>query len=417
MADLQLRKVFRPLLALTFLGGLTGCATVSGWFTDEEELEIRRLDPIQAQFEPTTLWSTDLGNGIDGYFSRLRPAVGYDLVFAASRQGRVAAFSPQTGEEVWRQNFATYNDEGYLRTISNLWSDGISAKIAGGLSLAYETLYFGTEDGDVIALDAKTGELKWRVQVRGEVLAAPAIDEGIVVVNTGAGTLFALDANTGEQRWTYESEVPALSLRGIAAPAAGNGGAIVGTASGKLAINILNTGQTVWEQTIAAPSGATELDRIADIDSKPLMLGGIVYVVSFDGTLAAVDLRSGRVVWKREYKSYRRLSLEGNRLFVVDINGNVYALDRRNGVELWSHSSLKGRQITAAEPVGDYIVVGDNYGFLHWLTQEEGSMVARLNVGGDDEDEGIYAAPVAEGQVIYTQTRAGELVAIETPSN
>jgi len=235
------------------------------------------------------------------------------------------------------------------------------------------------------------------------------------VVSTTSGLLVALDAQSGEQLWTYESEVPPLSLRGVSAATAAAGGAIVGTASGKLVVNILESGQTAWEQAISAPSGATELDRIVDIDSRPLVSGSQVFVISNDGTLASVELRSGRVMWQREYKSYRRLTQSTANLFLVDNDSNVYALDIRNGVELWSQSGLKRRQLTAAEPIGDYVVVGDKFGYLHWLNQSDGQIVSRLAVGDDDEDEAIYSSPVVEGNMLYTQTRDGKLVAISIP--
>lgn len=395
--------------------GLSGCSTISGWFADDEELKIKELEPINALFEPKVQWRESVGDGVGHYFSRLKPALGYDMLFAASRHGEIGAYDPASGDTIWSTDFAQFRDEGYLSGVSKLWSSGESAKISGGLALAYERVFFGTENGDVFALDAKTGEVVWHITVPGEVLAAPAIDSNVVVVNTGSGLMYGLDANDGKQLWNYESEVPPLSLRGIASPTVSNGGAIVGTASGKLAVAIVNTGQVVWEQTIAAPSGATELERIADIDSRVLVLGGLIYTISYDGTLAAVEMRSGRVVWKREYGSYRRISIDGNSLFVTDSKSVVYALDRRNGVELWSQNNLRHRNLTAAAPVSSYIVVGDKFGFLHWLSQSTGEIVARLDVGGDDIDEGIYVAPLVEGRVLYTQTRDGDLVSIETP--
>jgi outer membrane protein assembly factor BamB len=159
----------------------------------------------------------------------------------------------------------------------------------------------------------------------------------------------------------------------------------------------------------------TELERIVDIDSEPLVAGGNVYVISYDGTLASVELRTGRIIWKREYKSFRRLSLSGSTLFLVDVNSNVFALDSRNGVELWSQGALKQRLLTGVTPVGDYLVAGDKFGYLHWFDQSDGKIVARLEVGSDDEDEGIYHSPVVDGDIIYTQTRDGKLVAIKTP--
>jgi outer membrane protein assembly factor BamB len=405
---------YLPILLVCSLS-LGACTTISDWFADEEELLIRKLVPIEAQFTPVQLWSKDLQSGVGHYYSRLKPAGSYGMVYAANRQGKVSAFNQETGKRVWTKNFATFNQKGFTSGIRNLWSDGVTAKIAGGLTVAYETVFFGTENGEVVALDATTGEQKWLTIVKGEVLAAPAVDEGIVLVNTGSGVLFALDAETGEQKWLFESDVPPLSLRGIAAPAAVNGGAIIGTASGKLSVNIIGSGQSAWEQVISSPTGSTELERIVDIDSQPLVLGGIIYVISYDGSLASVELRSGRVIWKRDYKSYRRLTSAGNSLFVVDVNSNVYALDSRNGVELWSQSSLKKRLLTGATPVAEYLVAGDNFGYLHWFNQSDGKIVARLAVGDDDEDESIYAAPVADGNMLYTQTRDGKLVAIKTP--
>jgi len=415
MAKVKIVKQSFLFLLLTSCVLLSSCTTISNWFYDEEELEIRRLKPIEAQFTPTESWSVDLGAGIGKFYSKLSPAVAYNKVFAANRQGIVSAYDQVTGKKVWSKDFAIYDEKGLTSGISKLWSNGVSAKIAGGVSVAYETVFFGTENGEVIALNANTGEQKWITKVKGEVLAAPAIDAGIVLINTGSGFIFALNADSGEEVWSSESDVPPLSLRGVSSPAAVNGGAIIGTATGKLIVNILETGQTAWEQVISSATGVTELERIVDIDSEPLVAGGNVYVISYDGSLAAVELRTGRVIWKREYKSYRRLSLSGSTLYLVDVNSNLYALDSRNGVELWSQGALKQRLLTGVTPVGNYLVAGDKYGYLHWFDQADGKIVARLEVGGDDEDESIYHSPTVDGDTLYTQTRDGKLVAIKTP--
>jgi len=153
-------------------------------------------------------------------------------------------------------------------------------------------LFVGTENGEVLAINQAGGSRAGRTKVPREVLAAAATDSGIVVVNTVAGILLGLDANTGEIKWQNESDVPPLTLRGVSAPAAANGGAIVGLATGRLQVSIIDSGLTAWEQVIAKPSGATELERIVDIDSKPLVFGGTVFIVSYGGSRSAVELRS-----------------------------------------------------------------------------------------------------------------------------
>lgn len=398
-------------MAMAISVTLSGCSTVSDWFTDDEELEIRQLKPIEAKFSPTIEWEKDIGKGVDYYFSRLRPVYAYNKLYAADRHGTVVAMDPESGKILWERDFAVLDSEGIWDSVAQLWRSGASARI-GGISVAEKKVFIGTENGDVIGLDVETGETIWHVKVPGEVLAAPSSSEGILVVNTGAGVLFGLDTRSGEQLWRHEGDTPPLTLRGISEPVAANGGALVGTPTGKLQVTLLETGILAWETVIATATGATELERIVDIDTTPVLFGGTIYTVSFNGTLAAVELRSGRIIWKREYGSYRNLTIDGNRIFVVDNSSNIYALDRRNGVELWSQGSLKSRSVTAATPIGDHVVVGDNWGFLHWIEQDTGDIVARLDLGGNDKDDAVYVAPVNVNNNIVAVTRSGVVASI-----
>ncbi|WP_395340869.1 outer membrane protein assembly factor BamB [Ningiella sp. W23] len=400
------------ICSVFFLGA---CTTVSNWFKDEEEIEIRQLPEITQSFSTEVVWDTDVGDGVENYFSRLSPAIGNGKIFAADREGTIVALSPEDGDEIWEIDISMPSKESSIGNMYGLFAGRVSAKISGGITLAGSSLYVGSENGEVIAINQEDGEILWRTNVPSEVVAAPAVDSNVVVVNTVAGILLGLDAKTGEVKWQNESDVPPLTLRGISAPAAANGGAIVGLASGRLQVSILDSGLTAWEQVIAKPAGATELERIVDIDSKPLVFGGTVYVVSYGGSLSAVELRTGQPVWTREYASFRDVSIFGNRLFVTDNNSTVYAIDRRNGVELWSNSSLRRRNLTGATPVGEYVVVGDKFGFLHWFTQDEGEYVSRMEVGDDDEDEGIYISPVYQSGLLVVQTRDGEINLISTP--
>lgn len=399
-------------LAILFL---SGCTTVSNWFADDDEIEIRTLAPKQNQIEPRILWDVSIGDGTEEFFSNLKPAYDYGKIFAADRAGRIFALNPEDGKRIWQQDISVKSKESRLGNLYGLLAGRVPAKISGGLTVGYSTVFFGTENGEVFALNESDGSVKWRTPVTGEVLAPPAIDEGIVIVNTVAGLLIALDAESGEIKWQNESDVPALSLRGISGPAASNGGAIVGTASGRLVVNIIDSGLTAWEQQIAKPAGATELDRIVDIDSTPLVFLGNIYAVSYGGALASVEIRTGQVVWNREYASYRDLTLEGNRLFVSDINSNIYAVDRRNGVELWSNSELRRRELTSAVPTRGYVAAGDKWGFLHFFDQNDGKYVARISIGGDDEDRGIYTTPVAFEDKLLVQRRDGDLFLLQIP--
>lgn len=410
-----LNKFVKLSAALLLASTLSACSTISGWFEDDEEQEIRQLPEIAMEFKTTVKWSETVGDGVENYFSRLSPAVGYSKIFAADREGEIVAFEPSSGKEIWSTNISRRSKESSITNLYGLFAGTISAKISGGLTVAYDSVFFGTEDGIVYSLNHEDGSINWKTEVPSEVIAEPAVDSGLVVVNTVSGTLLGIDANTGEIKWQNDSDVPPLTLRGISAPAAASGGAIVGLANGRVRVNIIESGLTAWETAVAKPTGATELDRIVDIDSKPLVFGGTLYIVSYGGSLAAIELRSGNVIWNREYASYRNVSIDGNRLFVTDNTSNIYAIDRRNGVELWSSGKLRKRNLSSATPVGDYIAVGDKFGFLHYFTQDEGKYVSRIAIGDDDESEAIYNAPVYIDGLFVVQTRDGEISVLSTP--
>ena len=395
---------------------LSGCSTISDWFADEEELEIRRLQPIEEKLTVDEVWDASVGSGVGDYFSRLQPVLVDDNLYVAERRGLLVALDANTGKRQWSKDFSVYRDRGFFASIAKLWSRGETARLSS-LAYANNTLYLGSENGYLFALDASNGEQRWQAVISGEILAPATVEDQTVVVNTGAGSLYAFNEETGEELWRSESDVPPLSLRGISTPLATNGGVLVGTSTGHLKVSVLDTGLTAWETAIATPTGATELERIVDIDAKPLIFGGTVYTVAYNGTLAAVEFRSGRVIWKREYGSFRNVTLSGNRLFVVDINSNIYALDRRNGVELWTQSGIRGRRLTSAVPFGDHVVVGDNYGFLHWINKQSGAIEGRFELGSDDEDESIFSDPIVHGDKLIAQTREGDIAALMPISN
>ncbi|MDC8832703.1 outer membrane protein assembly factor BamB [Alteromonas sp. chi3] len=403
--------MFKQVVLAAALTALSGCTTVTDWFADDDEIKIRRIPAIVNQVTPKVIWNYSIGDGVDEYFSRLQPAYADNTIYAAERHGKVVALEPDSGDVKWQRNFAIFRNESFFDGIANIWRSGTSAKISA-MAAGYDKVFVGSENGKLLALDGQTGETVWEASVAGEILAPPAMDEGILVVNTGAGVLFGFDAQTGEQLWRSETDVPPLSLRGISAPAASNGGTLIGTPTGKLQVNILTTGIPAWETAITAPSGATELERIIDVDSSPVLYGSTVYIVSYDGTLAALELRSGRILWKREYGSYRDLAVTSERIYVVDTRSNVFALDRRNGIEIWSQGGLRQRHLTAPVVMGEHVVVGDRWGLLHWLNTEDGTLAARYDLGGDDEDEAIYAAPIKVDDMIVTITRDGDIAAL-----
>ncbi|MBB1335254.1 MULTISPECIES: outer membrane protein assembly factor BamB [unclassified Pseudoalteromonas] len=391
-----MKKLTAATIALC-MATLVGCSSSD----DEDELV---LPEIVNQFETKVIWQESIGDGVEHYFSRLTPAVYKDRVFVANRAGKVEALSLENGNTLWetdvRENLTFWP-----------WQSDISAKLSGGILQAYGKIFIGSEHGYLVALDRETGDVVWRKKVPGEVLAKPAAGDGLIYVNLGSGKLLALHPDTGEERWSHEQEVPALTLRGQSSPTVANGGVLVGLETGKLSVLISDSGYSAWSAEIATAKGASEFERLVDVDTQPLISGPYAYAIAYNGNLAAVDIRSGNVVWKREYSSYREIAMDTQTIYVVDSNGVVYGLDKTSGIERWSQPALRGWYLTGPAVAGNYLAIGDQEGNLHWLNKESGELVSRE----DFDSSGFFIEPIVADDKLILYTRDGEVSAVKIP--
>ncbi|MGC9402705.1 outer membrane protein assembly factor BamB [Vibrio genomosp. F10] len=373
----------RVLLSAIAMGTLIGCAS------EEDTIIMAPVPLVDSEFTPDQQWSASIGKGVGHYFSKLSPEYAYDKVFVASRDGLVKALDSETGNTLWQTDLELE----------------VSARLSGGIIAAYSQIYIGSENGELIALNAETGEQAWRVEVDGEVLARPVADSNMIIVNTSRGMLVAYDQATGEQKWTISTDVPNLTLRGDSTPVTVSGGVFWGTANGRLAAAIVERGQLIWQQPIGMPQGSTEIDRLVDVDSSPVIIGGTLYIVGFNGQLTSIDLQSGRPMWKRSYSSATDLATDGSRLYLVTDKDHLVAVDARSGTELWSNKKLEYRQLSAPVMINNHVVVGDSEGYLHWLNRSTGEFVAQQLI----DDSGFAVSPVVTSGGYVLVTRNGDV--------
>jgi len=380
---------------------LTAGAALYGCSSEVDVVTMAPVPQVESRFEPEVVWSHSVGDGVGKFYSQLSPVVTDDRVFAAARDGDVAAFDKQTGDRQWSVDLSDQPENEEKR----------SARLSGGLTAFYGKLFLGSENGVVYALNAENGEVLWQTTVPGEVVASPAVEDGRVVVLTTSGRLVALDTDEGKLQWTLSEEQPPLTLRSAGAPIITNGAVLYGRADGKVGIALLSNGQPVRQSKVADPRGATELDRMVDVDAAPLIAGDELYAIAYNGQLMARKLMTGDEVWKRKYSGYRDMAVTGNAIVLTDSRSHLFAVDRRNGLELWSNTQLENRTVTAPVILGDYVVVGDVEGYLYWLDRTDGTIKAMQQL----DSSGLYAAPLVDGDTLYVQSRGGKLYALKRP--
>lgn len=373
-------KLNRSALLLPLLVLLAGC--FGGKLKGKEPAELHDFKP-GASME--VRWKRNVGEvGNAG----LQPAVTPGAVYAANADGELFRLDPVSGKKVWKIN------SGF--------------KISGAVGAGEGLVVVGGLKSELAAFD-EDGKLRWMTKVSSEVLSAPQIADGMVVVRSSDGRIAALSAQDGKRQWLYERSTPTLIVRAHAGVVIQRGVVYAGFAAGKLAAISLANGAVIWESAVSQPRGNTELERISDITSLPAVDSEIVCAIAFQGRLACFDIKQGAMLWSRDLSSDKGIALKHKYLYVSDGEGTLLAIDKASGSTLWKNDQLFMRHVSAPLVMEKYVLAGDFEGYLHALSQEDGSLLARIKTDGSP----ILFAPVLLGKGLLLQTRDGGVYSVE----
>lgn len=347
-----MRRCLRVGLLALFVGASAGCSTIEKLNPFTSSVKLPELAPVTPSAQVTPLWRGSVAKAGDYV---LVPARVGDSVYAAGRDGTIARFDG--GRQVWTAKA------------------GIT--ISGGVGASDRMVAVGSPKGEVHAYGVD-GTLLWKAQVSSEVLAPPAIGESVVLVRTSDSRIHALDLADGTRKWLYQRATPSLSLRSVAAPVMLDKAALAGFSGGKLLALSLANGGPLWEVTVALPRGATELERIADVTSEPVLGPKQVCAAAYQGRLGCFDPASGNPIWTRDISSIAGMDTDGRTVFVSDDKGTVHALDINTGASVWKQDKLQLRGLTRPLVIGTHVVVADSKGLVHLLRRTDGEFAARL---------------------------------------
>jgi outer membrane protein assembly factor BamB len=341
------------------------------------------LPDITSTVTPQVTWQVSLGKSAPGF----TPAVTVGAIYAAVPGGTIVRVDPASGSTVWRID--------------------AGAKLSAGVGADAALVVVGTNKGDVLAFDT-SGKPLWQAKISSEVVGPPKVAEGTVVVWSGDGRTFGLAAADGKTKWVYQRVNPALVVRNYDGGVISRGGLFTGTAGGKLLAMDLATGNVGWEGNVATPKGATELERIADVTSLPLVEERQVCAVAFQGRVACFEILRGTLNWSRDISSLTGLADDNRYIFICDEGSSMYAFDRATGASAWKQDKLAKRRLGGPQVAGDYLLAVDAEGYAHLFDRNNGSLVGRIPTDGT----AATSQPVQSGANAVWQSHGGTLYAM-----
>ncbi len=353
---------------------------------------------------PKMVWEQSIGEGSDSDFKLLaHPVIEHGVIYTMDAQGLVTARNAKTGDKNWEFDTTPKDSE--------------DAAIGGGLAVDGGTLYATTGFGDVLALDAKNGAVKWKKALLKPLRAAPTVADNRIYVVSIDNDLNALDAKTGDSLWHQSGIAEAATLMGASNPAVSGDNVIAAYNSGEIFDLRVQNGRVLWDYSLAAPAQVGALPAIADIRGLPVIDHGVVYAISHSGRMAAIDQRSGDRLWEADIGGIDTPVVAGDAVFLYGGNGQLIALARDSGRAMWvsdlpqkvDPKDKDSDRLVWSGPVlaGERLWMVNSAGKLASFSLNDGSALDSIDVGG-----AIYLPPIVADRTLYVVTDEGNLVAL-----
>lgn len=368
-------RMARPLgvLALASAVLLSGCSLWGG-SSKPKPLELGTMEPVLAVRQA---WVSKVG-----LVDRLALAVHVNgtVVTMASDAGTVAAIDARTGGDVWRAQLGR-------SLIAGVGSDGQRAAVV-------------SDSNELIVV--ADGREVWRQPLTAQAYTAPLVAGERVFVLAADRSLAAYDAATGQRLWRQQRQGEPLVLRQPGVLMAVGDTLVAGMAGRMVGFNPDN-GTVRWEAPVATPRGTNDVERLVELVAPVSRVDDSVCVRAFQAAVGCVNTARAATQWSQAANGATGIDGDGTLLFGTESNGFVQAWRRADGARAWSYDRLQYRKLTAPLLLGRSVVVGDDVGWVHLLSREDGQPLNRFAT----DNSGIAATPVVAANTLVVVTRNG----------
>jgi outer membrane protein assembly factor BamB len=335
------------------------------------------------------------------------PAIVDNTLYVGSYDGKFYALAAKTGDVKWK--FATEGERRFeakglhgmqpkTQTIADPFDTYLSSPV-----VTEGSVYFGSGDGHLYALNAGSGELRWKFKTGDVIHASPAYANGVLFFGSWDSYFYAVDAKTGKEKWRFHGGEDSLLHNQVgfqSSPAVVDGIVYTGCRDAQLYALDAATGKEKWKFDNA----------LSWVITSPAIVDGKVYFGTSDSSLFhIVDAATGKSLVKQDAKAYTFSSpaVTDDTVYIGILNGTLAARDRKSGELLWEFQTESSRQNQGWVLTSDHRF---NMPFLFFDNWREGPLVAQMrqmSVGS------IFSSPLVANGVVYFGSTDGYLYAVE----
>lgn len=354
----------------------------------------------------------------------------------------IAVLSPALAASAWAaepamfradsQHSGTYAGAGVPQLHGIKWRFRAGGPIVSTPAVAEGTVYFGSADHSVYAVDERTGAQRWKFATHGRVSSSPAVADGRVYVGSYDGNLYALDAANGTLLWKFATEgerrFSARHLHGaepaaevmpdpfdvfLSSPLVDAGVVYFGSGDGHVYAVAADSGLLRWR----FKTGNV-------VHASPALADGVLYVGSWDSYFYALDAKSGAQRWRfktgddpaigNQVGIQSSAAIANGVVYFGCRDSHLYALDAASGAPRWAFST--GSSWVVSSPA-----VRD--GVVYFATSDTASVQAVDAASGAPlyalsfNHWPFFSSPALAGDYLYIGSHSGKLIAISLKSH
>ena len=335
------------------------------------------------------------------------PAIANGILYVGSYDGKFYALDAQTGAMKWK--FATEGERRFeakglngLQPKNQTMADPFDVFLSSPV-VVKDTVYFGSGDGNLYALDAATDELRWKFKTSDVVHASPAYSDGVLFVGSWDSYFYAVDAATGKEKWRFHGgEDPQIhnQVGFQSSPTVVDGVVYTGCRDSNLYAFDAATGQEKWRF----------FNDLSWVVTSPAVMQGKVFFATSDSSLYHVaDAATGKSILKKDAKAYMFSSpaIVNDVALIGVLNGTLQARDVSSGEVLWEFQTdaskqNKGWVLTADRKFNDPLLYHSNWREVPTVGTDK-----QMSVGS------IFSSPLVANGIVYFGSTDGFLYAIE----